>query len=285
MQLIMEFLTRNENLFLTGAIVAYLAAMIYFWVQLFVRADDASRSAERQHAHAAVWGRWLLILGIVLHGFSLIGQGSALLTVRAGFAGFFGWGLALTYLILGLKVGRESLGAFVTPVTLLAAFYSLTATRLHNAARHDLLQMQWVPIHVTIIILAYVALAFAFASALIYLIQETLLKRKKLSGLWQRLPSLQVADDLIYRATVFGSALFVLGLLTGILGMAQQPDYQPLGDPKVLVSMFSWFPFALYLAARWWLGWRGRSTNLVVVYGFLILVISFFGAPHVISGR
>ena len=286
MEAVMEFLTRNENTFLTGAIVAYLAATIYFWVQLFVRADDASRSAEKQHTRAALWGRWLLVLGVLLHSFSLVGQGSALLTIRAGFAGFFGWGLALTYLVWGFKVGRESLGAFVTPVTLLAAFYSLTTTRLHSGARHDLLQTQWIPIHVTIIILAYVALAFAFASSLVYLIQETLLKRKKLSGLWQRLPSLQVADDLIYRATVFGLALLALGLLTGILGMAQHPDYRAraLGDPKVLVSMFSWFPFALYLAARWWLGWRGRSTNLVVVYGFLILVISFFGAPHVLSG-
>jgi ABC-type uncharacterized transport system permease subunit len=99
------------------------------------------------------------------------------------------------------------------------------------------------------------------------------------------LPSLQVADDLIYRATVFGSAMLILGLLTGVAGMAQQPDYRPMSDPKVLVSMFSWFPFALYLAARWWLGWRGRSTNLVVIYGFLILVISFLGAPHVINGQ
>ncbi len=281
----MEFLARNENLFLTGAIVAYLVAMIGFWIQLFMRADDDSPRAERWHARAALWGRALLCLGVVTHAFSLVGQGSALLIVRAGFAGIFGWGLALAYLLCGPKLKRDSMGAFVTPVTLLAAFYSLTAEPLHSGARSDLLKMQWTPIHVTIIILAYVGLAFAFASALIYLIQETLLKRKKLTGLWQRLPSLQVADDLIYRATVFGSALLVLGLLTGVAGMAQQPGYQPMRDPKVLVSMFSWFPFALYLIARWWLGWRGRSTNLVVIYGFLILVISFLGAPHVISGQ
>lgn len=281
----MEFISRNENLFLTGAIISYLAAMIYFWIQLFVRADDASPRAERWHAQAAVLGRWLLLAGIVLHTFSLIGQGNSLLTVRAGFAGLFGWGLALTYFTCGPKINRDSMGAFVTPVTLLAAFYSLTAEPLHTAARSDLLKMQWTPIHVAIIILAYVGLAFAFAAALIYLIQETLLKRKKLTGLWQRLPSLQVADDLIYRATVFGSAMLVVGLLTGVAGMAQQPGYRPLNDPKVLVSMFSWFPFALYLIARWWLGWRGRSTNLVVIYGFLILVISFLGAPHVISGQ
>ena len=32
-----------------------------------------------------------------------------------------------------------------------------------------------------------------------------------------------------------------------------------------------------------WLGWRGRRTNLVVVYGFVLIVISFFGMPHVIK--
>ena len=32
---------------------------------------------------------------------------------------------------------------------------------------------------------------------------------KKLTGLWQRLPSLQVADDLIYRATSFGVAMLL----------------------------------------------------------------------------
>jgi ABC-type uncharacterized transport system permease subunit len=281
----MESFKQNENLLLTGAIITYLAAMVCFWIQLFVRADDASPNAERWHARAAIYGRVLLCAGVIFQLMSLVGQGSPLLVVRAGVAGLFGWGLALAYLICGPKINRDSMGAFVTPVTLLAAFYSLTAERLHIAARGELLRGQWVSIHVTILILAYIGLAFAFASALIYLIQETLLKRKNLTGLWLRLPSLQVADDLIYRATVFGSAMLVLGLLTGIAGMSQQPAYRPFADPKVLVSMFSWFPFALYLAARWWLGWRGRSTNLVVVYGFLILVISFFGAPHVISGQ
>jgi ABC-type uncharacterized transport system permease subunit len=280
----MNTLERYENLFLIGAVLSYLAAMIYFWGQLWLRADELSPRAERWHARAGKWGRALISLGVVLHLLSLLGQGSVLLTERAGVAGLIGWTLALALILFGPKLGRDSLGAFITPVTLLAAFYSLTAERLHVATRKELLESQWLPIHVTIIVMAYAALAFAFASALIYLIQETLLKRKKLTGLWQRLPSLQVADDLIFRATLFGSAMFALGLLTGVVGMLQQPDYRPLSDPKVMVSMFSWFPFALYFIARGWLGWRGRSTNLVVVYGFVILVISFLGVPHILTG-
>ena len=277
-------LERYENVLLTGAVMSYLTAMLYLWGQLFVRADDASPSAERWHLRAGRWGRALLALGAMLHLLSLIGQGSALFAVRAGVAGLFGWMLAVAYLVFAVRAKRESLGAFVSPVSLLAAFYSLAAAKLHHVSHPELMQTLWLPIHVTIIVLAYVALAFAVAASVTYLIQEMLLKRKKLTGLWQRLPSLQVADILIYRATSFGLALLTLGILTGFAGTLQHPDYRLLSDPKVIFSILTWIPFALYLAARWGLGWRGHKTNLVVVYGFVLLVISFFGAPHVLGG-
>ncbi len=273
-----------ENFLLLGGVLAYLSAMLYFWGQLFVRAEAASPRAEKWRASAGKWGRALLVIGAVLHLISLMGQGDMLFAVRAGVAGLFGWLLVVAYLIFGPRLGRDSLGAFVTPVALIAAFYSLTAAPLHHAARPEILQTQWLPVHVTIIILAYVALAFAFAASLIYLIQEALLKRKQLTGLWQRLPSLQVADDLIYRATSFGVAMLTLGILTGLMWTTQQPNYRVSDDPKVVFSILTWIPFTLYLAARWGLGWRGRRTNLVVIYGFVLLVISFLGAPHVLGG-
>ena len=167
-----------ENFLLMGAVVSYLAAMLYFWGQLFVRADAISPRAERWHARAGKWGRALLVFGAVFHLFSLMGQGDTLFAVRAGVVGLFGWVLAVAYLVVGTRLGRDSLAAFVTPVTLVAAFYSLTAAPLHHDAPPELLKTQWLPVHVTIYILAYVALAFAFAASVTYLIQEALLKRK-----------------------------------------------------------------------------------------------------------
>ncbi|MDF2441281.1 MAG: hypothetical protein JWN98_2265, partial [Abditibacteriota bacterium] len=109
------------------------------------------------------------------------------------------------------------------------------------------------------------------------------LKRKRLTGLFQRLPSLQVADEMIYRATSFGLALLTLGLFTGVVWQQRhQPNYAFWQDPKVLFSGLTWLTFALYISSRLWLGWRGRRTNLVVVYGFVLMVISFLGAPHII---
>lgn len=281
----MGVLEQWENGLLLSAVGAYLVAMLALWGQLFFRADDSSSGAERWHRSAGLTGRIALAMGAVLHGLALLGQGGVLFGSSVGVAGLFGWILAVVYSLFGTRLGRDTLGAFVSPLALLAALYSLTAPPLHHLARAEALETQWQFFHVVLIVSGYVALSFAFAGSLIYLLQEGLLKRKKLSGLWQRLPSLQVADELIFRATSFGLAMLSVGLFIGIVWQQRyHPDYAPLHDPKVLFSLSTWITFVLYLAARARLGWSGRRTNLVVVYGFVLLVISFLGAPHVLHG-
>jgi ABC-type uncharacterized transport system permease subunit len=221
----------------------------------------------------------------VVHGLSLVGQGSTLFAVKDGVVGLFGWSLLLAFLLFGNRLGREmALGAFVTPVVLIATLYSLAAPLLHRFTPAAQLAVPWLIIHVMVILISYVALAFAFAASLIYLLQDSLLKQKKLGGLWQKLPSLQVADEWIFRATSFGLAALTVGLLTGVLWQHDNPGYAALRDPKDLASFAIWLIFALYLVARWRLGWRGRKSNWVVVGGFILLAISVLGTPHLLNG-
>lgn len=287
-----EFLAQAESTLLLFAALLYLAAMLGLWAQLFLRTGHNSQRAVSRFAalcHGLLWA------GAVLHLAALFGLGSVLFTLRDGVVGLFAWGLLVVYLMFGGRVVRRvssqnagfqktSLGAFVTPVVLIATLYALAAPTLHPTVPTSSLQTPWLVIHVISILVSYVALAFAFASSLLYLLQENLLKRKQLSGLWQKLPSLQMADEWIYRATTFGLATLTLGLLSGVLWLRLHPDYEALRDPKVLVSLATWLTFALYLSARWWLGWRGRRSNWVVVGGFVLLAISFLGTPHLLSG-
>lgn len=278
-------LQSSENALLTGAVACYFVAMLLLWSQLFFHADDISEGMERWHRGACAWGERALCLGAVLHGLALLGQGAALFNAQVGVAGLFGWILAVLYLAIGRKLERASLGAFIAPVVLVAALYSLFDPSLHRSARADSLEKPWLVIHVALIIFSYSMLSLAFAASLVYFLQERLLKRKRLAGLWQRLPPLGVADEWTYRATAFGLAALTLGMMVGLVWQARhQPAYAMMSDPKVLLTMATWTTFALYLASRWWLGWRGRRTNMVVIYGFVLLLISFFGAPHVLSG-
>lgn len=281
------FLARAETPFLVSAIMLYLGAMLLLWSHLLLQ-EAADGPFSRFMAPNA---RAVLLLGAGLQALSLIGQGRALFMFRAGVVGLFGWTLIAVY--LGFTLGRNSnartqasFGAFVTPLALLAALYSLLAAGLHRyAPTPSALEAPFWIVHVVVAMLGYVALAFAFAASLIYLVQEGLLKRKKLSGLWRRLPSLSVADAWIARATSFGVAMLSLGIATGAAWYSMHPPtMSPFYDPKVTITLATWLVFAMYLVARGWLGWRGRRTNLVVVCGFVLLAISFLGTPHLLGG-
>lgn len=252
-----------------------MGAMLLFWAQLFLAPNTSTRLSFVSLGRALLWG------GAVGHLVSIAGQGPALFAVKGGVVGLFGWFLIVTFLLVGRRV-EAGVGAVVAPIALCAALYSLTVPQLHSWTPNDRFSAFWLVVHVFVILAAYVSLAFAFAASLLYLAQEALLKKRQLSGLWQKLPSLQVADEWIFRASAFGLALLTLGLFTGIVFSSDQP-YHMLRDPKTIFSGLTWAIFALYLGARWKLGWHGRRSNLFVIYGFVVMAFSFFGVPHLVN--
>ena len=264
-----------ESPLLAFAATCYFGAMLLLWAHLFLPRRDDARRGFADFGRAALWA------GTVAHLGSLAGQGPMLFSVKAGVVGLFGWILIVSFLLVARRV-EAGVGAVVAPLSMVAALYSLAAPQLHSWTPSNKLGALWLVVHVFVIVSAYVSLAFAGAASLVYLIQEALLKRRQLSGLWQRLPSLQVADEWIFRASAFGLALLTLGLLTG-MAFGGDGSYQALRDPKTIFSGLTWAIFALYLGARWKLGWHGRRSNLFVVYGFLVMAFSFLGVPHLVS--
>lgn len=277
-------LTQIEGVLLLCGVLCYLAATLLLWAATFFHATERSPQTETLHGIARRGGLGILAVGVLLQGFSLVGQGAMLFQFSTGVAGLFGWMLGLACLVFS-RIERGVPAVFVTPVALLASLYSLADPPLHRNVQPRVLEQQWLAFHVIVWLIGYAALSFAFASSIIYLWQETLLKRKKLSGLWGRLPALSDTDETIFRATSFGLTMLTLGLATAWFSTRWHPDYAPLRDPKVVVSLATWLVFAAYVGARQILGWRGRRTNLVVVYGFVLLAISFFGVPHLVSAR
>lgn len=272
---ILTLLSRAEAPFSTLATAMYLAAMLGFWAQLFL----LPRGGQPKFSPGA-WGRKLAWTGAGFHLLALLGQGEVMWMIKAGVVGLFGWILMAAWLLFGRKIGDGG-GAIVAPLALVSILYSLRAPRLHVWTPPARLDAIWSAAHIVLILGGYAALAFAFAASLLYLVQENLLKRRKLTGLWQRLPALHVADEWIYRATAFGLSLLTLGLLTAMaFSWLQNPGFAPFRDPKVLFSGATWAIFALYLVARVKLGWHGRRSNLVVIYGFVVMAISFLGVNH-----
>lgn len=161
----------------------------------------------------------------------------------------------------------QVLGAFITPVTLLlflgAAFRGGVAT-VPEEVRSALL-----PVHVGVNVLGLAAFALAFAASLAYVLQERQLRRKKLGGLMQRLPPLDVLDRLSLRAVLIGFPLLTIGVVTGtIWAVRLRGDSFGLSAAQGF-GLLAWVLFAGVLLLRVAAGWRGRKAAIGTVLGFL----------------
>ena len=227
-------------------------------------------------------GRTLLVVGLLLHLASLWGAVAASPDAPWRGGQLFSMLAAATvalYLALDLRYGLPVAGTFVAPLTVAA----MVPAHLAGAGGAQLHQTQeslagWLlPVHVAAAALGTVALLLAFALAVIYLVSERQLKRKKPGKLFSRLPSLELVDRLGWQLSTWGFVLLTMVIVTGSF----VTNEVGLGffklDPKSGFALLAWGLLAASLQARLVAGWRGRRIAVLVVVGFILLVFSYVG--------
>lgn len=169
----------------------------------------------------------------------------------------------------------QVLGAFITPVTLLlflGAAFRRGVGEVPEGVRSALL-----PVHVGVNVLGLAAFAMAFAAALAYVIQDRQLRKKKLGGLMERLPALDVLDSLGLRAVLIGFPLLTVGVVTGtIWAVRLNPGSFGLSAAQGF-GLLAWILFAAVLLLRVAAGWRGRKAAWGTMLGFLSTVAVLVG--------
>jgi len=196
------------------------------------------------------------------------------LTQRYEAFSFFGALAALGFLIAYAKYRVASLSVFAFPLIFIMTFIA-SLSRDPSVSIPPLLRSNWLYIHTPSVILGYAALLFAFAAAIMYLIQERALKSKNAIRFYNWLPSLELCDDLAYRSLAIGFPLITLGMITGAL-WAQSVWGLWARDAKVLFSMLIWFVYLLLIFYRM-TGWRGRKAAYLSIVGFIGVLVTFLG--------
>jgi len=195
--------------------------------------------------------------------------------------------IVLAYLIASTRYRITVLGGFITPVTLLFLFGASLGRSVEHVPQE--VRSILLPIHISVNVLGVVAFTLAFAVALAYLTQEALLRRKKLGGLFQRLPALDVLDSLGFRLITIGFPLLTVGIVTGGLWAVKvSPDAPATITPTQALAVAAWVVFAGVLGLRVAAGWRGRRAAIGTMVGFgfatAVLVGYMFNAAGAAAG-
>ncbi|MCM2357803.1 MAG: c-type cytochrome biogenesis protein CcsB [Geobacteraceae bacterium] len=224
--------------------------------------------------------RWLITSGFVLHALFTLSRyleaGHTPITNLHESLSFFSLAVVGVFIAFERRYKVLILGSFVTPLALLlmlaSSIYPSNIPELPPA-----LKSNWLLVHSSLAFVSYATFAVAFGAAIMYLIQEHFLKKKRLGALYQKLPSLDVLDEINYRCLTFGFPLLTIAIITGAIWAETAWGTYWSWDPKETWSLITWFIYAALLHGRLTTGWRGKKAAILAIVGFGILLFTFLG--------
>jgi cytochrome c-type biogenesis protein CcsB len=267
-----------------GSLTFELSLLFYFGAMLFAVADlfKGSKTLVFLVLASALIGFGFHTTSIIYRGFL---DGFMPVTNPHEATSFFAWCIFLIFFILEYRYKLGLLGTFIIP---LGFALMLASSILPRGLRplSPVLRSRWLSVHTVFAFTANSAFALASAVGAMYLVQEHYLKKKRhLAGLFQRLPSLQIMDEINYRLITIGFPLFTLAIITGALWADTAWGSYWNWEPREVWSLITWLIFAIILHSRLLAGWRGRRAAWLSIIGFATIIIAFAGIKILQKGQ
>ncbi|MDQ6766027.1 MAG: c-type cytochrome biogenesis protein CcsB [Verrucomicrobiota bacterium] len=183
----------------------------------------------------------------------------------------FGATVTLAYYVVGRAYPVRALGALTMGIASAIMLYAVSRPADEKSVDGLIpaLQSKWIAIHVPMAIIAYGFFAVAFVAGAVYLLQERLTS--------PHLPSLEVLDEVGYRAVIVGFPLMFAAIVLGGVWAAEAWGGFWTWDPKETAALATWLIYAFYIHARSVRGLRGRGAAAILVLGFAATLFTFFG--------
>jgi len=259
----------------------FMFSTVFYWVGMASRSNFGSSVGSKLCWAAVVLG-WT---GMMVRWYEsyLIGSDVGHIPVSNLYEVFilFSMITAMFYLYYEAHYGTGQLGAFVLPVIAAAVIFLLWYTVSRDAA--DIaplvpaLQSWWMKIHVPANFIGYGTFALAAMVGCAYLL-------KSHGYLADRLPALEVLDDVMYKSISVGFAFFTVATILGALWAAEAWGGYWSWDPKETWALIVWLNYAAWLHMRLMSGLRGRIAAWWAVIGLLVTTFAFLGVNMFLSG-
>lgn len=184
---------------------------------------------------------------------------------------FISWSIVLLYFLVGSAYRLSLLGVFTAPmVALVQVIALLLPLDITPQPAEPRPVNPWLELHAAVALIAYAAFALACVTGVMYLLQEHLLKKHRIGGLFYQLPPIQGLAHGIQRLALLG---FIL--LTAGLAFSFRLEIEA-SNPKLIFSWVVWALYALICFLMWRHVLSPRQTAWLAVTGFLLPFISLW---------
>ena len=259
----------------------FVFSTVFYWIGLIARSPTGASIGSKLCWAAVVLG----FTGMMVRWYEsyLVGTDVGHIPVSNLYEVFilFSMITALFYLYYEQHYRTRQLGAFVLLVITAAVGFLLWYTVARDAADIQplvpALQSWWMKIHVPAMFIGYGTFALTAMVAVAYLL-------KSHGILADRLPALEVLDDVMYKAISIGFAFFTVATILGALWAADAWGGYWSWDPKETWALIVWLNYAAWLHMRLMAGLRGRAAAWWAVMGLIVTTFAFLGVNMFLSG-
>ncbi|HMT91961.1 c-type cytochrome biogenesis protein CcsB [uncultured Thiothrix sp.] len=194
----------------------------------------------------------------------------------------------LLYLYYEQEYQQPSLGGFVLLVISAAVGFLLWYSFERGAHKIlplvPALQSYWMKIHVPANFIGYGSFALAAMVSIAYLIKQAASPHGSDNFFARALPSLDLMDELTYKAIALGFAFFTVATILGAMWAAEAWGGYWSWDPKETWALIVWLNYAAWLHFRFSKGWRGTAMAWWAILGLFITLFAFLGVNMFLSG-
>jgi ABC-type uncharacterized transport system permease subunit len=191
----------------------------------------------------------------------------------AGSLNLFVWLVVTVY--LAVRRPYRLLGLAVMPLAAALLVVSRAGGGTGVGARSHYSNL-FLVLHVGLVLAAFAGFTLAAALSAFYLWQERRLKRREVTILRRRAPSLATLDRLASRAVLFSLPALTLGLAVGLARLLADGERI---DALVAVTAATWVVWVAYLLLRATRSWSGRRAAYVALTGFAFVIVVRLALP------
>ena len=276
----LKFLISSQSAIMWMSALFVLATVTY-WIGLIARSEFTFKVASSLTWSAVTMG----LVGLMVRWYEsyLISPDVGHIPISNLYEVFILFSIitSLLYLFYEKYYQNKQMGAFVLLVVSAAVGFLLWYTFGREAYEIQplvpALQSYWMKLHVPANFIGYGSFALAAMIGVAYILVSK-------GMLASRLPSLDVLDDVMYKAITIGFAFFTIATVLGAMWAAEAWGGYWSWDPKETWALIVWLNYAAWLHIRLVKGLRGPMLAWWAIVGLLVTAFAFLGVNMFLSG-
>ncbi|MEK5039126.1 cytochrome c biogenesis protein [Sporosarcina sp. FSL K6-3457] len=251
-------------------VVLYAVSLVFYFIDYLNKNTIAHRSAF-----------WILSVVYVLQTLFLISfmveaKRFPILSLFEGIY-FYAWLLITLSIILHLFYKIDHVVFFLNVIGFcFMTIHTFAPMQIAQSPIGDTLVSELLFIHITFAILSYTAFAMSFVFAVLYLLVYKILKKKKWTKQFGRLPSLHQTTTGMKASIYTGIPLLLVSLILGMQWAQVALDEWSFFDMKIVGSfiLLGVYGFVLFMRRSGKL--TGNDFAWANIFAFLFVIINFF---------